>query len=194
MGNGSSAPEEEEEEEYYYEEEEEGHEEGREGEEEHHQQKQQHEEQPQAQPHQHQHRQHHHHHHVVDHHHVDHQREAVVDDSIGVVDDDDPFDGSDTLGYRVLGVQPHSPASAAGLVSFLDFLVGANGRLLLGSGEDLEEGQEYDDVDLPAFLMQHKDQQVEFCTLLYIKYITLSVCLYFMFICLFSLMDNTTKE
>lgn len=35
----------------------------------------------------------------------------------------DPFDGIDTLGYRVLGVQPDSPASEAGLVSFLDFLV-----------------------------------------------------------------------
>eukprot|EP00571_Detonula_confervacea_P017486 CAMPEP_0172303486 /NCGR_PEP_ID=MMETSP1058-20130122/5014_1 /TAXON_ID=83371 /ORGANISM="Detonula confervacea, Strain CCMP 353" /LENGTH=51 /DNA_ID=CAMNT_0013014313 /DNA_START=136 /DNA_END=288 /DNA_ORIENTATION=- len=34
------------------------------------------------------------------------------------------FDGIETLGYRVLGVQPNSPASAAGLVSFLDFLVG----------------------------------------------------------------------
>ena len=28
----------------------------------------------------------------------------------------DPFDGADTLGYRVLGVQPNSPASKAGLV------------------------------------------------------------------------------
>lgn len=84
--------------------------------------------------------------------------------------DDDPFDGSETLGYRVLGVQPHSPASAAGLVSFLDFLVGANGQLLLGSGEELQEGQEYNDIDLPAFLQEHKNVQVEFCTLLFIIY------------------------
>jgi GRASP55/65 PDZ-like domain len=81
-----------------------------------------------------------------------------------MVVDDDPFDGSETLGYRVLGVQPNSPASRAGLVSFLDFLVGANGTLLLGSGEDLQEGEEYNDVDLPAFLSEHKNEQVEFCT------------------------------
>ena len=77
--------------------------------------------------------------------------------------DDDPFDGADTLGYRVLGVQPNSPASKAGLVSFLDFLVGAQGKMLLGSGEDLEEGEEYDDVDLPALLKENVNQQIEFC-------------------------------
>ena len=53
-------------------------------------------------------------------------------------DDDYPdefakFEGVETLGYRVLGVQPESPAAKAGLVSFLDFLVGANGRMLLGA-------------------------------------------------------------
>ena len=32
------------------------------------------------------------------------------------------FDGIETLGYRVLGVQPNSPAAKDGLVSFLDFL------------------------------------------------------------------------
>ena len=47
-------------------------------------------------------------------------------------DPEDKFDGIDTLGYRVLGVQPNSPASSAGLVSFFDFLVGCNGRMLLG--------------------------------------------------------------
>jgi len=76
---------------------------------------------------------------------------------------DDPFDGSDTLGYRVLGVQPDSPAAAAGLVSFLDFLVGCNGQMLLGSGEHLEPGEEYDDVDLPAVLEAHKGKELEFC-------------------------------
>lgn len=30
-------------------------------------------------------------------------------------------------GYRVLGVQPNSPASKGGLVSFFDFIVRANG-------------------------------------------------------------------
>lgn len=78
-------------------------------------------------------------------------------------DNEDPFDGADTLGYRVLGVQPNSPASKAGLVSFLDFLVGADGKMLLGSGEDLQEGDEYDDVDLPALLKETVNQQIEFC-------------------------------
>lgn len=73
------------------------------------------------------------------------------------------FDGIETLGYRVLGVQPNSPASKAGLVSFFDFILGANGEMLLGSGEDLEEGQEYDDVDFPALLRDHKGKVVELC-------------------------------
>mmetsp|Transcript_5908 Transcript_5908/g.12443 ORF Transcript_5908/g.12443 Transcript_5908/m.12443 type:complete len:244 (-) Transcript_5908:6-737(-) len=80
-------------------------------------------------------------------------------------DDDgilDPFDGADTLGYRVLGVQPDSPASKAGLVSFLDFLVGANGEMLLASGENVEHGEEYPDVDLPALLEENKGKKVEF--------------------------------
>lgn len=34
---------------------------------------------------------------------------------------------AEKVGYRVLGVQPNSPASAIGLVSFLDFIVAANG-------------------------------------------------------------------
>jgi hypothetical protein len=77
----------------------------------------------------------------------------------------DPFDGIDTLGYRVLGVQPDSPAAAAGLVSFLDFLVGVNDKMLLGSGAELQPGEEYDDVDLPALLEENKGVEVEFCTL-----------------------------
>ena len=84
-------------------------------------------------------------------------------------EDLDPFDGIDTLGYRVLGVQPNSPASAAGLVSFLDFLVGAEEKMLLGSGEDLEPGDEYDDVDLPALLAEHKGKEMEFCKLVYVR-------------------------
>mmetsp|Transcript_15788 Transcript_15788/g.24684 ORF Transcript_15788/g.24684 Transcript_15788/m.24684 type:complete len:408 (-) Transcript_15788:96-1319(-) len=71
------------------------------------------------------------------------------------------FDGVETLGYRVLGVQPNSPASSAGLVSFFDFLVGANGRMLLGSGEGLEEGEEYDDIDFPALLQENKGKAIE---------------------------------
>jgi hypothetical protein len=33
---------------------------------------------------------------------------------------------STQVGYRVLGVQPNSPASTVGLVSFFDFVVAAN--------------------------------------------------------------------
>jgi hypothetical protein len=95
--------------------------------------------------------------------HYKHSCSKMGNSQAGPADDMDPFDGIETLGYRVLGVQPDSPASEAGLVSFLDFLVGAQGRLLLGSGEDLKEGEEYDDVDLPALLQQHKGQPVEFC-------------------------------
>jgi hypothetical protein len=73
------------------------------------------------------------------------------------------FDGVETLGYRVLGVQPNSPASAAGLVSFLDFLVGCNGEVLLASGEGLEEGDEYDDVDFPALLKDNVGKEIELC-------------------------------
>lgn len=73
------------------------------------------------------------------------------------------FDGIETLGYRVLGVQPNSPASKAGLVSFLDFLVGCNGQMLLASGEGLEEGEEYDDVDFPALLKENAGKELELC-------------------------------
>lgn len=76
-------------------------------------------------------------------------------------DEFDKFEGIETLGYRVLGVQPDSPASQAGLVSFFDFLVGVNGKMLLGSGEDLEEGEEYDDVDLPALLRDNLGKELE---------------------------------
>ena len=76
-------------------------------------------------------------------------------------DEFDKFDGIETLGYRVLGVQPDSPASQAGLVSFFDFLVGANNKMLLGSGEGLEEGAEYDDVDLPGLLQENLGKEIE---------------------------------
>lgn len=92
---------------------------------------------------------------------------AAYDEIDEHTDDDDdnldPFDGIDTIGYRVLGVQPNSPASKAGLVSFLDFLVGAQGQMLLGSGEGLKPGEEYNDVDLPALLNEYKEKPIEFC-------------------------------
>ena len=71
------------------------------------------------------------------------------------------FDGIETLGYRVLGVQPNSPASTAVLVSFLDFLVGVNGEMLMGSGEGLKEGDEYDDIDFHDLLKENNGKQLE---------------------------------
>ena len=47
---------------------------------------------------------------------------------------DDEFDVIDALGYRVLGVQPDSLALRTGLVSFLDFIFGANGGMLFSNG------------------------------------------------------------
>jgi len=45
----------------------------------------------------------------------------------------------ETLGYRVLGVQPNSPSSKAGLVSFFDFLLGCNNQMLLDeNNEDID--------------------------------------------------------
>ena len=90
-----------------------------------------------------------------------HRQTKTMGNEASTYDDpEDKFDGIDTLGYRVLGVQPNSPASSAGLVSFFDFLVGCNGRMLLGRSID-EEGNEideddpdYDDVDFPALLRE----------------------------------------
>jgi len=104
--------------------------------------------------------------------------------------DDSRFDGVETLGYRVLGVQPNSPASTAGLVSFFDFLVGANGLMLFNvegdhgrEAAEEDEGQEEEeegnsemnqkeimkteddeyfvDIDFPAFLKQNIDTDIE---------------------------------
>ena len=66
---------------------------------------------------------------------------------------------SQTLGYRVLGVQPNSPASTAGLVSFLDFLVGCEGDLLLSNDDEVG------DVDFVALLKQSVGRQLELCKL-----------------------------
>lgn len=81
------------------------------------------------------------------------------------------FDGCETLGYRVLGVQPNSPAARAGLVSFFDFLVGANGQLLFGINAQEEasrstknndtDDEYFEDVDFPALLKGNVNQEIE---------------------------------
>jgi hypothetical protein len=57
------------------------------------------------------------------------------------------------LNWSLLTTYIPNTASKAGLVSFFDFIVGANGDMLMGSGENLDEGEEYDDIDckLPGF-------------------------------------------
>ena len=86
------------------------------------------------------------------------------------------FDGIETLGYRVLGVQPNSPAAQAGLVSFLDFLVGCNGEMLMGNGEGLEEGDEYNDIDFPSLLKDNVGKELELCKLLIFFVDSLLIC------------------
>lgn len=56
----------------------------------------------------------------------------------GAAPSDDQLAESETLGYRVLGVQPNSPSSSAGLVSFFDFLVGCDGHMLLTEERDID--------------------------------------------------------
>lgn len=41
--------------------------------------------------------------------------------------------------------------------------MGANGEILLASGENVEHGEEYPDVDLPALLEENKGKEIEFC-------------------------------
>lgn len=72
------------------------------------------------------------------------------------------FDGCTTLGYRVLGVQPNSPASRAGLVSFFDFLVGVNGQLLFDNGEHSDPAGEYfEDLDFISVVKDNLDKEIE---------------------------------
>mmetsp|Transcript_1779 Transcript_1779/g.2795 ORF Transcript_1779/g.2795 Transcript_1779/m.2795 type:complete len:263 (+) Transcript_1779:119-907(+) len=65
----------------------------------------------------------------------------------------------DSVGYRVLGVQPNSPASNCGLVSFFDFIVAANGvplRTMDTTFIDLIKASE--DVMLPLTVYNWKSQ------------------------------------
>jgi hypothetical protein len=72
------------------------------------------------------------------------------------------FDGCTTLGYRVLGVQPNSPASRAGLVSFFDFLVGVNGQLLFDNGEHSDPAGEYfEDLDFISIVKDNVGKEIE---------------------------------
>lgn len=72
------------------------------------------------------------------------------------------YDGCTTLGYRVLGVQPNSPASKAGLVSFFDFLVGVNGQLLFDNGSNANGDSEYfEDLDFVAIIKDNVDTELE---------------------------------
>jgi len=81
------------------------------------------------------------------------------------------YSNAPTLGYRVLGVQPNSPASDAGLVSFFDFLVGSNGRMLFGGGGDDDDddvddnnedvAEEAGDIDFVGLLQDHIGKPVE---------------------------------
>jgi len=66
---------------------------------------------------------------------------------------------SKTRGYRVLGVQPLSPASSAGLVSFFDFLVGCQGRMLLG-GLSENPGEE-EDMNFISTLKENLNRPLE---------------------------------
>ncbi len=72
------------------------------------------------------------------------------------------YDGCTTLGYRVLGVQPNSPASRSGLVSFFDFLVGVNGQLLFDNGEHNDgNGEFFEDLDFVSILKDNVDEEIE---------------------------------
>lgn len=65
------------------------------------------------------------------------------------------------VGYRVLGVQPNSPASSVGLVSFFDFVVAANNvplKVLDSTFVDMIRGSE--DKPLPCTVYNIKSETV----------------------------------
>lgn len=63
-----------------------------------------------------------------------------------------------------MGVQPNSPASKAGLVSFFDFLVGVNGQLLFDNGTNASGDSDYfEDLDFVAIIKDNVDTELELC-------------------------------
>lgn len=64
----------------------------------------------------------------------------------------------ESVGYRVLGVQPNSPASNGGLVSFFDFIVEANSKPLVEvDGTFIELIKESEDKELPLTIYNIKN-------------------------------------
>ena len=67
----------------------------------------------------------------------------------------------DSVGYRVLGVQPNSPASAGGMVSFFDFIIAANGESLRDvDGTFSELIKKSEDKPLPLTLYNIKNHSI----------------------------------
>ncbi|CAN0226581.1 unnamed protein product, partial [Discosporangium mesarthrocarpum] len=66
----------------------------------------------------------------------------------------------EAVGYRVLGVQPNSPASDVGLVSFFDFIVAANAGLPLRALDNsfIETIKGSVDKPLPLTVYNYKSQ------------------------------------
>lgn len=65
----------------------------------------------------------------------------------------------DSVGYRVLGVQPNSPAASAGLVSFFDFVVAANSYpLKVLDQKFVEMIKESEDKPLPLTIYNIKSE------------------------------------
>jgi C-terminal processing protease CtpA/Prc len=65
----------------------------------------------------------------------------------------------DSVGYRVLGVQPNSPASLAGLVSFFDFIVAADSfPLKVLDQKFVDMIKEHEDKPLPLTIYNIKSE------------------------------------
>lgn len=67
----------------------------------------------------------------------------------------------DSVGYRILGVQPNSPASAGGMVSFFDFIIAANGESLRDvDGTLIDLIKKSEDKPLPLTLYNIKNHSI----------------------------------